>query len=159
MSKNLIITEEEKNEILKLHKSYIFESLGDEVLGEQDAPVDGSTSQAPTQQPTQTQQLTKIQQLQTKLNEKFNSGLTVDGKWGPKTASAVVKALKSTTTQQPVQTQQPTPQEPIQKLATLPAGTVQRTNQSTQLSNQAQIQPNPDEVVTRRELRQRRRNR
>jgi hypothetical protein len=62
MSKNLIITEEEKNEILKLHKSYIFESLGDEVLGEQDAPVDGSTSQAPTQQPTQTQQLTKIQQ-------------------------------------------------------------------------------------------------
>jgi hypothetical protein len=128
MGQRLIITEDEKNTIRRLHKSNVFE-----------APE--------LQQPAQTQQLTKIQQLQTKLNEKFNSGLTVDGKWGTKTASAVINALKVPSTQQP-----------MEKLATLPAGTVQRTNQSTQLSNQTQTEPNPDEVVTRRELRQRRRN-
>jgi peptidoglycan hydrolase-like protein with peptidoglycan-binding domain len=116
MGQRLIITEEERDSIRRLHKSNIFE-----------APE--------SQQPAQTQQLTKIQQLQTKLNEKFNSGLIVDGKWGPKTASAVVNALKPKTPQQPAQKEQPLP--------TLPAGTVQRTNQSTQLSNQTPTQGTP----------------
>jgi hypothetical protein len=129
MGQRLIITEEDRDSIRRLHKSNIFESLGYEVLGEQSEPVAGSTPQASTQQPAQTQQLTKIQQLQTKLNEKFNSGLTVDGKWGPKTALAVVNALKSTTNQQPAPKE-----EPIQKLPTAQATPIARTNTNTQLA-------------------------
>lgn len=37
----------------------------------------------------------KVLDLQKKLNEKFKSGLTEDGKWGPKTSLAVANALKS----------------------------------------------------------------
>ena len=82
-------------------------------------------------------------QLQNKLNQKFNSGLKVDGKWGVNTANAVLRALKTTSpatkpptaTQQPA-TQQPATQQPTQKLPTLPAGTAQRPGQPTQLAGQ-----------------------
>ena len=152
MGKNLIITEEERNEILNLHNSYIFEAPGDTVLGNQGTPVVGATASGPTiantvsqpsVPPQQTQQPTKIAQLQNKLNQKFNSGLKVDGKWGVNTANAVLRALKTTSpatkpptaTQQPA-TQQPATQQPTQKLPTLPAGTAQRHGQPTQLAGQ-----------------------
>lgn len=35
----------------------------------------------------------KVKQLQTLLNTKYQSGLVPDGKWGPKTAAAIKKAL------------------------------------------------------------------
>ena len=86
----------------------------------------------------------KVIKIQTKLKGKgYNLGTSgpnkdgVDGKWGPKTALAVVNALKTTTPQQPAQTQQSIPQQPAQTqqtLPTLPAGTVQRTNTNTQLA-------------------------
>lgn len=138
MGKKLIITEEERNEILNLHNSRIFEGPED-ALGNQGTPVVGATPagptiagtmnqpSVPTQQPTQ--QLTKIQQLQNKLNEKFKSGLKADGKWGPKTATAVLNALKTSSTPAP---QTPAPQkpteEPMQKLPVAAPTPLTRTN-------------------------------
>lgn len=50
----------------------------------------------------------KVEALQNKLNEKFKSGLTPDGKWGPKTAAAVQTALASLQgSQQPNTSTQP----------------------------------------------------
>ena len=46
MGQRLIITEEERNEILKLHKSFIFEGP-DDVLGNQGTPVSGATNSGP----------------------------------------------------------------------------------------------------------------
>lgn len=145
MGKKLIITEEERNEILNLHNSMIFEGPED-ALGNQGTPVVGATPSGPTiagtmnqpsvptQQPTQ--QPTKITQLQNKLNEKFKSGLKADGKWGPKTATAVLTALKGLSSSTP---QQPTPQqpqkpaeEPMEKLPLKPIEPLTRTN--TQLT-------------------------
>ena len=149
MGQRLIITEEERNEILNLHKSRIFEGPED-ALGTQGTPVVGATNTGPgigntVNQPglPAAQPPTKITQLQNKLNQKFKSGLTADGKWGPKTANAVLSALKGLSPQQPA-TQQPATQqpakveEPIQKLPTLPVGTVQRPGQPTQLAGQTQ---------------------
>jgi hypothetical protein len=87
MGKRLIITEEEKNEILNLHKSHIFEAPGDAVLGNQETPVVGATPSGPTiadtmdkpsvptQQPTQKPlnqstpgKNTKVESLQNTLN-------------------------------------------------------------------------------------------
>jgi hypothetical protein len=120
MGQRLIITEEERNEILKLHKSFIFEGP-DDVLGNQGTPVSGAINSGPgivntVNQPglPAAQPPTKITQLQNKLNQKFKSGLTADGKWGSKTANAVLSALKGLSTppaQQPP-AQQPTAQQP-----------------------------------------------
>jgi hypothetical protein len=54
----------------------------------------------------------KVQDLQKKLNEKFKSGLIEDGKWGPKTSSAVAKALKNVSVT-PANTTTPTTQTPV----------------------------------------------
>ena len=151
MGQRLIITEEERNEILKLHKSFIFEGP-DDVLGNQGTPVSGATNTGPGIENTvnqpglpASQPPTKITQLQNKLNQKFKSGLTADGKWGSKTANAVLTALKglSPQQQQPPAQQPPAQQpakieEPTQKLPTLPAGAVQRPGQPTQLAGQTQ---------------------
>lgn len=83
MGQRLIITEEERNIIRRLHKSNIFEA--------------GPEAQVATQQSMSSQ---KIMDLQNKLNEKFNSGLTADNKWGVNTANAVLNALKGLTQQQ-----------------------------------------------------------
>jgi hypothetical protein len=148
MGKRLIITEEERNEILNLHKSHIFEAPGDTVLGNQDTPVVGATPSGPTiadtmnkpsvptQQSTQKPlnqptpgKNTKVETLQNTLNEKFKSGLGADGKWGIKTATAVLNSLKSLPSNQP-----------IEKLPTLPGTPIARTNTTTQL---APGQPTP----------------
>ena len=76
---------------------------------------------------------TKVATLQTKMNEKFKSGLKPDSRWGPKTATAVLNALKSLPTQEPTPQEVPTPQEePIQKLPILPANaeTLKRNTQA-----------------------------
>lgn len=145
MGQRLIITEEERNEILKLHKSSIFEGP-DDVLGNQGTPVSGATNSGPgivntVNQPglPAAQPPTKITQLQNKLNQKFKSGLTADGKWGFKTANAVLSVLKGLSTQQKQPAQQPAKvEEPTQKLPTLPVGTIQRPGQPTQLAGQTQ---------------------
>ena len=133
MGKRLIITEDERNEILNLHKSHIFEAPSDTVLGNQGTPVVGATPAGPTIANTMNQpqvggtvvkdMTSKVFALQNSLNAKFKSGLKSDGKWGPKTATAVLNALKgsanqkpnavTTPTQQPA-TQQPATQQPTQ---------------------------------------------
>jgi hypothetical protein len=155
MGKRLIITEEEKNEILNLHKSHIFEAPGDAVLGNQETPVVGATPSGPTiadtmdkpsvptQQPTQKPlnqstpgKNTKVESLQNTLNEKFKSGLGADGKWGIKTATAVLNSLKSLPKEQP-----------IEKLPTAQATPITRTNTNTQLApGTPQVVQQPEKV-------------
>jgi len=160
MGQRLIITERERNRILNLHGAsnkliYVVEGPND-VLGNQGTPVSGATNTGPGIENTvnqpglpASQPPTKITQLQNKLNQKFKSGLTADGKWGSKTANAVLTALKGLSPQQqqpPAQQQQQQPpaqqpakiEEPTQKLPTLPAGAVQRPGQPTQLAGQTQ---------------------
>ncbi len=103
MKQRLIITEEEKNQIINLHRKFINEAGpgGIDPSLQQGTTTSGVTSGATsgaTVQPTVIQKGVKnpkVEALQTKLNEKFNSGLVVDGKWGPKTAAAVQTALTS----------------------------------------------------------------
>jgi len=151
MGQRLIITERERNRILNLHGAsnkliYVVEGPND-VLGNQGTPVSGATNTGPGIENTvnqpglpASQPPTKITQLQNKLNQKFKSGLTADGKWGSKTANAVLTALKglSPQQQQPPAQQPANIEEPTQKLPTLPAGAVQRPGQPTQLAGQTQ---------------------
>ena len=127
MEKKLIITEDEKNEILNLHRKFISEQVTrqPEIGSLKTKPaqtIATNTPEAKLQQSTTTQTTTqapvtsapiqagvknpKVEALQNKLNEKFKSGLVPDGKWGPKTAAAVQKALGEVTTQ--TTTQAPT---------------------------------------------------
>lgn len=69
-----------------------------EEIGGTAAPTTTTTTTAAPSQPTVIQKGVKnpkVEALQNKLNEKFKSGLTPDGKWGPKTAAAVQTALAS----------------------------------------------------------------
>lgn len=124
MEKRIIIKEDERNHILNLHRKYIseqqagpqnFNQVDDNKDGVPDYLQQSVSSNATTQQTTTapdvtTQQTTvvtpqnqiqgckgnqKICLLQSKLNEKYKSGLVVDGKWGPKTAAAVQKAMSA----------------------------------------------------------------
>ena len=115
MKQRLIITEEEKNQIINLHRKFINEAgpggidpnlqQGNTTTTTTVAPVTTTTT---TVAPVTTTTTTvapvaiqkgvknpKVETLQNKLNEKFKSGLTPDGKWGPKTAAAVQTALAS----------------------------------------------------------------
>jgi hypothetical protein len=141
MTKRLIITENERNEILNLHKSNIFEAPNDVVLGNQETPVVGANPSGPTLASTayESGKPSRIMSLQTVLNKKFNSGLIEDGKWGPKTAAAVLNALKSLSNQQPIPQEEPT-----EKLPTLQATPIERTNTTTQLAP-GQPTPQPQE--------------
>ena len=97
MGQRLIITEEERNSILNAHKSNIFEA---EPAGQDPKLQQVATpTQQPSAVPQQSASSQKIMQLQNKLNEKFNSGLTPDGKWVAKTANAILIALKGLPTQ------------------------------------------------------------
>lgn len=127
MGQRLIITEEERNSIIRLHKSNIFESgpAGQDPELQQAA----SSTQPPAATPQQSKTSQKIMDLQNKLNEKFNSGLIADGKWGFKTAAAVLSAMKSLSNTQPKPTE-----EPLQKMATLPASAVGTVRRSTPAS-------------------------
>ena len=147
MGQRLIISEEEKKHILGLHKSNIFESgpEGQDPSQQQIATTNGSsgssgssgTSGVTDNVVTSSSKNTKVGTLQTKMNEKFKSGLKADNRWGPKTATAVLNALKSLEVPQEVQTQQPSQvEEPTQYLPILPAGTVQRPSQPAQLAGQ-----------------------
>ena len=70
-----ILTEDERRNISKLHKSYITEQAVQDV-----AVQPGVFNQ-------------KVQDLQNHLNTKFQSGLVPDGKLGPKTLAAAQAAL------------------------------------------------------------------
>ena len=70
-----ILTEDERRNISKLHKSYITEEAVQDV-----AVQPGVYNE-------------KVKQLQDHLNTKFQSGLVADGKLGPKTLAAAQAAL------------------------------------------------------------------
>ena len=95
--KNLLyLHEDEKNRILNLHKKLISEQTVDaKPLTDAAATPVNTTTQTgqPVQQPN------KIVTLQGILNNKFGGNLVPDGKWGPKTAAAVQKALATLQTQ------------------------------------------------------------
>lgn len=147
MGQRLIIAEEEKNRILNLHgtsnnRNYLFEDPND-VLGNQETPVVGATPSGPTLASTMSQpelpaenkpadKSSKVLGIQNNLNSKLNSGLKTDGKWGPKTATAVLNALK-TTSSTPKQAEVTKPiEEPIEKMPIGPITPITRTN--TQLA-------------------------
>lgn len=105
MKQRLIITEEEKNQIINLHRKFINEAgpggidpnlqQGNTTTTTTVAPVTTTTTTVAPVSIQKGVKNPKVEALQTKLNEKFNSGLVVDGKWGPKTAAAVQTALAS----------------------------------------------------------------
>jgi len=154
MGKRLIITEDERNEILNLHKSHIFEAPSDAVLGNQGTPVVGANPAGPTiastvNQPESSLQSlgntsTKIVALQTALNNKFKSGLKPDGKWGPKTATAVLNALKGSANQKPNAVTTPSSQQPSTQPATQqPSQTTNTTVKNPGLANPYTNTKNP----------------
>jgi peptidoglycan hydrolase-like protein with peptidoglycan-binding domain len=92
------LNEDEKYRILNLHKKFI---------SEQTAADPNATVQQVVQQVVQNPG-DKIKTLQGILNDRFKSGLVVDGKWGPKTAAAVQKALSTINTPTNATTTTPT---------------------------------------------------
>lgn len=109
MSNKILISEEEKNEILTLHRGIVKEQAysGNQNVTQQPVTTQ-TTTQTTTQQPaTQPSPIQlgvkndKVVTIQTKLNEKIaakqipnvTSPLVVDGKWGPKTAYAITQFL------------------------------------------------------------------
>jgi hypothetical protein len=90
-----ILTEDERRNISKLHKSYITEQS---VL---DTAIQPGVYNE------------KVKQLQDHLNTKFQSGLVPDGKLGPKTLAAAQAALQGKTTQ-------PAATTPVAPAATTP---------------------------------------
>jgi hypothetical protein len=159
MGKRLIITEDERHEILNLHKSHIFEAPSDAVLGNQGTPVVGATPAGPTIANTMSQpqaggtvakdMTSKVFALQNSLNAKFKSGLKSDGKWGPKTATAVLNALKGSANQKPnavttTPSQQPATQQPTTQPATQqPSQTTNTTVKNPGLANPYTNTKNP----------------
>ena len=107
MKNRFYITEEDKKNILHQHKNYVNEQ-GVEVpgLSSQNSVLNTISPQQQVPQQTTTPPQGKVENiqpgvfnqkvldLQKKLNEKYKSGLILDGKWGPKTSLAVANVLK-----------------------------------------------------------------
>ena len=107
MKNRFYITEEDKKNILNQHKNYVNEQ-GVEVpgLSSQNSVLNTISPQQQVPQQTTTPPQGKVENiqpgvfnqkvmdLQKKLNEKYKSGLILDGKWGPKTSLVVANVLK-----------------------------------------------------------------
>ena len=83
----LKLTESERLEILNLHNNA-------RIIKEQATSLVSSTAPASTAAPAQTV-ADVIKELQTLLNTKYGTKLTVDGKWGNLTQTAFETAMKS----------------------------------------------------------------
>ena len=83
----LKLTESERLEILNLHNNA-------RIIKEQATSLVSSTTPASTAAPAQTV-ADVIKELQTLLNTKYGTKLTVDGKWGNLTQTAFETAMKS----------------------------------------------------------------
>ena len=92
----LKLTESERLEILNLHNNA-------KIIKEQATSLVSSTAPASTAAPAQTV-ADVIKELQTLLNTKYGTKLTVDGKWGNLTQTAFETAMKSKGTQLPTVT-------------------------------------------------------
>ena len=95
-----ILTEDEKRNISKLHKSYITEQAVQDV-----AVQPGVFNQ-------------KVLDLQNHLNTKFQSGLVPDGKLGPKTLAAAQAALTKAASDNSKTVVDSLPIKPLQPLET-----------------------------------------
>lgn len=95
-----ILTEDEKRNISKLHKSYITEQAVQDV-----AVQPGVFNQ-------------KVMDLQNHLNTKFQSGLVPDGKLGPKTLAAAQAALTKAASDNSKTVVDSLPIKPLQPLET-----------------------------------------
>lgn len=95
-----ILTEDERRNISKLHKSYITEEAVQDV-----AVQPGVYNE-------------KVKQLQDHLNTKFQSGLVADGKLGPKTLAAAQAALTKAASDNSKTVVDGLPIKPLQPLET-----------------------------------------
>lgn len=95
-----ILTEDERRNISKLHKSYITEEAVQDV-----AVQPGVYNE-------------KVKQLQDHLNTKFQSGLVADGKLGPKTLAAAQAALTKAASDNSKTVVDRLPIKPLQPLET-----------------------------------------
>jgi peptidoglycan hydrolase-like protein with peptidoglycan-binding domain len=95
-----ILTEDERRNISKLHKSYITEQAVQDV-----AVQPGVYNE-------------KVKQLQDHLNTKFQSGLVADGKLGPKTLAAAQAALTKAASDNSKTVVDGLPIKPLQPLET-----------------------------------------